>query len=483
MRDRIVKGIFWLGGGSLVSQLVTWLSTIVVARLLSPAEYGLIALAGIYIGFAEYLNELGIGTAVIQREDLNEQDVRGLYTVSIAFGLVMTLLTILLAPFVAHYFKEERLTQIIRFLSFTFVINAAKSMQRNLLTREMKFAELAIMDGGSRILTSLGALGMALAGWGVWTLAVQYLLQNVIAFFWAFAYERRLPGRIGDFGRLKQMLSFGVGVTGTNILYCINRNIDQFVVGTLLGKVTLGNYSFAQTLADKPFEKLLSVFNQVFFTMFSRIQNDRDKMRSYFLNIMDKEIFILTPIFVTLILTAHDLVSVVLGAKWDLMTVPLQLFAAIAVFKYLENRISVVYRSLGKSRPQFVFTGSLVAVMAACLYLGGRFYGLNGVLAAWGIAYPLVFFVYLRYFLCFFEVSWREVVSLFTFPLIASGVMIAAALVTSTLFNAPSVYGLVSKVTIVVTTYGLAALLIKRRLLAELSDMVRSQFNKSGQAV
>jgi len=483
MKDRIVKGIFYLGGASLVSQIVTWLSTIVVARLLSPADYGLIALAGIYIGFAEYVNELGIGTAVIQRNDLNDDDVKGLYTISIALGLIMTLLTILVAPAVADYFKEARLTAILRFLSVTFVINSVKSMQRNLLIREMKFAEMAVMDGGSRILTSLGALTMALAGWGVWTLAAQYLLQNVIVFFWAFAYERRMPGKINDFSRLKEMLSFGAGITGSNILYCINRNVDQFVVGTMLGKVMLGNYSFAQTLADKPFEKLLSVFNQVFFAMFSKIQDDREKMRSYFFSIMEKELFILTPIFVTLILTSRDLVFAVLGAKWELMIIPLQLFAAIAVFKYLENRVNVVYRSLGRSRAQFAFTTVLVLVMAASLSAGGKFYGLKGVLVAWGVAYPLVFLVYLRYFLVFFEVSWKQFFALFTFPLVATVAMAASCFASAPLFAETSIYSLVSKVTIILTVYFLAAFILNRKIIIELWGIVMSQIRKTEQAV
>ena len=93
MKDRIVSGILWLGGASLISQAVTWLSTIVVARLLSPADYGLIGFAGIYIGLAEQVNELGIGAAIIQRKDLSDQDIRGIYTISILLGFAMTTFT------------------------------------------------------------------------------------------------------------------------------------------------------------------------------------------------------------------------------------------------------------------------------------------------------------------------------------------------------------------------------------------------------
>lgn len=483
MKDRIIKGIFWLGGASLLSQAVTWLSTIVVARILTPADYGLMALAGIYIGFAEYVNEFGIGTAIIQRKDLENQDIRGIYTISILLGLAMTLLTFLLAPAVAAYFKEDRLVGIIQFLSPTFLVNAAKSVQRNLMIREMKFTELAKMDGGSRIITSLGALGLAMSGFGVWTLAAQYLLQNIIVFVWSFAYERRLPGKVVNLGRLKEMLVFGAGVTGTNILYCINRNVDQFIVGTLLGKITLGNYSFAQIFADKPFEKLLSIFNQVFFPVFSRIQDDPQKIKNYFISIMEKELFILTPIFLMIILTARDLVYVVLGAKWEQMILPLQLFAIIAVFKYLENRINIVYRSRGKSRPQLIFTALVVAVMSVALYAGGKYAGLNGVLAAWGVAYPLIVIGYLNSFLLFIDISWKTLLTLFLVPLASTVTLAVPILITAPLFLAPSIYSLIFKIIVCLISYAVIMLLMNRRVVNDLREIIMIQVGKTRQVV
>lgn len=483
MKDRIVKGIFWLGGASLLSQAVTWLSTLVVARILNPSDYGLIALAGIYIGFAEYVNEFGIGTAIIQRKDLTSDDIRGLYTISIIMGVAMTLLTILLAPSVAGYFKEERLLGIIQFLSPVFLINAAKSIQRNLMIREMKFAALAKMDGGSRIITSLGALGLAMAGFGVWTLAAQYLLQNLIVFIWAFAYEKRLPGKIIHFERLKEMLLFGAGITGTNILYCTNRNIDQFIVGKLLGKITLGNYSFAQTLADKPFEKLLSIFNQVFFPVFSKVQDDHQKMKDYFISIMEKELFILTPIFLIIILASRDLVHVVLGAKWELMILPLQLFAVIAIFKYLENRINIIYRSRGKSRPQLYFTTMVVIVMSIALLAGGRYAGLKGVLAAWGLAYPVVVLGYLSVFLRFINISWKNFFTLFAVPFTSVIATVLPVLLLAQIFQVSSVISLASKIVVCVLCYGITMLLANRRVVNDLKDILMMQLNKTRQVV
>jgi len=478
MKERIVKGIFWIGGASLLSQVVTWLSTIFVARILSPADYGLIGLAGIYIGFAEQVNELGIGAAIIQRKDLQDHDIRGIYTISIMVGVAMTLITFFLAPVLSGFFKEERLTDIIRLLSLTFLINSAKSVQRNLMVRDMRFAELAKMDGGSHILTSLSALAFASAGFGVWTLAIQYLLRNLILFIWAFLYERRLPGKIREFSRLKEMLSFGAGISGSNLLLSINRNIDALIVGKLLGKVTLGYYTFAQVLADKPFEKVLSIFNQVFFPVFSKIQNDREKRRHYFFRIMELEIFILTPVFVTLILVAPELVHVVLGKKWEMMIVPLQVFSGIAIFKYIENRVNVMFNSSGNSGPQFIYMSTLVPVMAVALFAGAKSIGINGVLSAWGVVFPIIFICYLRYFLQHMEITWGSFLSIWKVPIFSTCVMAISVYLFSSYLQQNDVVNLTLKVTVSLVAYLIVIYLFNKKVLVELFYLVMNKVKK-----
>lgn len=473
MKDTIVRGILWLGGANLVSQIVTWVATILVARFLTPADYGLIGLAGIYIGLAEQVNELGIGTAIIQKKELHHDDVRGIYTIAILFGFLMTAVSFLLAPILATFFKEAELVDIIRFLSFTFLINSAKSVQRNLMIRNMKFAELAKMEGGANIITSTCSLTLAYAGFGVWTLAIQYLLRNVILLFWAFRYEGILPGRIKDFNRLKGMLSFGLGVSGSSFLFSLNRNLDTLIVGKLLGKTTLGFYSFAQVLADKPFEKILSIFNQVFFPVFSKIQDDKKKSYEYLFRIMNIEIFIFTPIFVTLIAVAPELVFTVLGEKWNEMVLPLQVFSAIAIIKYIESRISMIFKSYGNSKPQMVYMSFLVPVLAMSLFLGAKYGGLSGVLMVWGGGYPLIHLLYLRYFLYRTGISWRAFLRVWQVPLFATVVMLlSVGLVSNDLAASTSMIFCLKTIT-AISIYGIVSFFFNKKVIFEFYDILR----------
>jgi O-antigen/teichoic acid export membrane protein len=390
-------------------------------------------------------------------------------------GLAMTFITYLLAPALSSFFKEERLTDIIRLLSLTFLINSAKCVQRNLMVRDMRFAELAKMDGGAHILTSLCALLLAYTGFGVWTLAIQYLLRNLILFVWAFLYERTLPGKIRELSRLKEMISFGAGISGSNLLFSIIRNIDSLIVGKLLGKITLGYYSFAQVLANKPFVKVLTIFNQVFFPIFSKIQDDYKKRREYFFRIMQLEILILTPIFVTLILIAPELVYVVLGNKWQLMVIPLQVFSGIAIFKYIENRINTMFNSSGNSRPQFIYLAALAPIIAATLFAGAKFFGINGVLTAWGGIYPIVFVFYLRYLLVSMDIKWLSFLSIWKVPTISTIAMVIGVCLFS-LHPSPNQFiNLLIKAMIPLIIYLVINYFLNKKVLMELTGLVMNK--------
>jgi len=472
MKEAIVKGIVWMSGASLLTQVVTWVSTILIARMLNPSDYGIVAIAGTYISFADLINEFGVGTALVQTKELNNDDIKGIFTISIIIGILMTIGTYLLAPFIADFFKEEQLVLIIRFLGLSFLINGAKSVQRNLMMREMRFAELAKADSGSRILTSVGALTLAYCGFGMWVLVIQMIIQNLIMLIWSFCYERRLPGRICNMSRMKELLSFGGGVALVNVFYSAFRSFDPLIVGKLLGQVQLGYYSFGQSLADKPFEKLLSIFTQVFLPVFSKIQDDTERLKSYWVRIIEKELFVFTPIFVGLIIISPELVQVVLGNKWLGLVLPLKVFCIISLLRYLGNRINLVYVSIRIIQPQLYFVIILCLVMPVSLFVGGYYYEMNGVLAAWLLVYPLLFLVYFVIFLKFWNLPVGKFLSVFSGPFMGTcSMFISVAWLPFVNLNNPYLV-LMLKITISSSAYFIITFVTNRRVVTEMLELL-----------
>jgi len=480
VKDRIVKSIMITGSSSILCQLITWISTFIVARILTPEDYGLVGMAGVYIGVTEYLNELGVGSAIIQRQDLNQEDVKGIYSISIIVGVFMTGVSFLIAPLISGFFNEPRLVAILEILSVTFVISSAKSVQRNLMVREMKFAAIAKVDVISGILSSMIALCCVLKGLGAWTLVVQYLSMNLLGFLGAFWFERRLPGRITNWPKVREMLSFGVGIMFSKLFMYINRNIDYLIIGKLLGKSLLGNYSLAQTLANKPFEKVLPIFNQVFIPFFSKIQNDRVQVKNNLIRIMSVELIIFSPIFVILTITAADIITTVLGSKWSGAVLPMQLFAMLGFCKYLENRISVILTSQGKAKSQVHYASSLSVIMAISVATLANSFGLNGVMFAWAVCYPLVLIIYMMYFMKYMGLTFSELMSAFKMPIITCFIMSVFVYSVDIINIESSILRLMLKLTIAVIIYITSNLILNRDALNEIIETIKHK--KTGMA-
>lgn len=478
MKNKIIKSVMWMGGASIFSQLITWVFTFAIARLLSPEDYGLIGMAGIYIGMTEYINELGIGSAIVQRQDLNDEDIRGLYTISIAFGLLFMFITYLISPVIAMFFKEAKLTILLQFLSITYVISAAKSVQRNLMIREMKFPLIAKIEVTAGILTAIGAFLCALMGLGVWTLAIQYLLMNMLILIGSFWYERRLPGRITNFSRLKEMLCFGLGITISRFFSYIKGNVDSLIIGKLLGKNLLGNYTLALTLANKPFEKIIPIFNQVFFPVFSKIQCDKVKVNDYLVRIVGIELLVFSPIFILLAMISHDIISVALGSKWLGAVLPMQVFSILGFCKYIENRISIVLTSLGHTKAQVYYSASLAVVMSISTAVLAWFYGIGGVLLAWSTCYPIIIAIYFKYFLTFIRIPIRQFFLAVKMPIITSVIMSVTIYFVDLLVIEQTIVKLSVKLIVALIVYTGSNYILNRKAIDDILDLVASR-NKS----
>jgi len=453
VKDKIVKSIMITGGSSLLCQLVTWLSTIVVARILNPEDYGLLGMAAVYVYSTELINELGVGAAIVQRQDINDDDIRGIYTVAILVGIFITGVSYLIAPLISLFFNEQKLIPILEVLSITYVVSSARSVQRNLMVRDMAFADIAKVDVMCGILSSMLALICAVQGLRVWSLVVQYLSMNLMGLIGAFWYERRLPGRIVNWPKLKEMLSFGVGIMLSKSIINISRNVDGLIIGKMLGKSVLGNYSLAQTLANKPFEKILPILNQVFIPHFSKIQSDKALVITHFMRIISFELLIFTPIFVLITITSRDIIISILGSKWLDAVLPMQVFSMLSFCKYIEHRIALVLTSQGRARSQVNYSFVLTVIMTMSIYLFAVYYGIIGVLFAWALCYPIVLIIYFMYFVRLFDIKASQLISTFKMPVITSFIMSISVYLIVLLSIDNSIIRLISKIIIAILFY------------------------------
>lgn len=385
----LIRGVAWTGAARLVTQVLSWASTIVVANLLTKADYGLLGMATLYINYVQLLNELGLGMAIVRRRDLTAETVSDLGGLAIGTGFLLWAISCVLAVPISGFFGEHNLRWVIAALGFTFVTTAIKVVPRSLLSREMRFRRVAVIDNTEAIVNIVTTLVLAWQGWAYWSLVMGNLLGSTVSTLVALRahpHPVRWPRSLKP---LTEHLALGGHVVGTRTAWYLYSNADFAVVGRVLGKDALGAYSFGWTLATIPINKFASLIGQVMPSVFSAVQHDREALRRYFLLVTEGLALVSFPISAGLFLIAPDLVTVALKPEWQSAVLPLQLLSAYGAFRTLTTVFPQLLQTVGRARDALKYNLIALAVLPVMFFIGSR-WGTTGVAGAWIIGYPLV---------------------------------------------------------------------------------------------
>lgn len=389
-RQKVVSGFLWQGGGSLFSQIISWVITIFVIRLLSPGDYGLMAMAYIFMEFMIMIGELGLGAAIVQLPRLQYRELRQIFGLVILINLLECTLLFFGAPLASAIFNEPRLVPILRVLSINFVIMSFYILPQSLLVRDLDFRKKVSVDFCARTTSALTALVLAILGLGFWALVIASIALHLVQ---AFAYNIMHPMLIWpkfSFANMNRFLRFGTVFTGNRILFFLYSQSDKAIAGRMLGKELLGLYSVALNLAGGLLDKVAPVIIQVSFPAFSRIQSDVERVRRNVLKAIRLGSIVFFPAFLGMAAVAPHLIPLLLGPKWAKMVVPFQLICLILPLKAFDPVVSPAVLGIGKPGVIFVNQAIAFAIMPIAFLIGVHD-GINGLCLAWIIAYPLVF--------------------------------------------------------------------------------------------
>ena len=468
----IKSSLGWMGGASIVGQVITWSITIIVARMLTPGDYGLVALSGLFTVFAISISEMGVGAAVIQRDEITPHQMSALYSLSILMGGAMTLVGILMAPVLAYIFNEPRIIPLTQFQSFLFMISALKSMQRTALVRNTRFDVIAKLDTGSRVLTSFCTLGLAYMGAGPWALAAQWLFIELYQFLAYAAVSRIRPALHIRFVEVKDVLSFGFGVMARNIVYKIYSMADVTILGKIASKEFLGGYTFAKQLTGMPFEKVLTLVNQVLFPYLSRAKKDLAVMRDWTVRSAEIQAFTLVPFFIMLFFCAEEAVVILLGPNWQAAIFPMRIFCVANIFKLIENYNGVSLTSLGHVRVTLVYNVVQLVVIVSGFLLLSQFLSPMHSIYVWILFYPFPVLWLNNFLVRRIGLSYRLVARSLAPFLFAQAVLIAVLLGVDGYFQAGEYWSLAVKVIVGATVYLLAIWFMDKSKIMEMLGMV-----------
>jgi PST family polysaccharide transporter len=315
--------------------LLQSISIVVLARLLTPSDFGLVAMVTAITGVGQCFADFGLSEATIQRQDINHDQVTALFWINVAIGLTLTLLSASLAPVLAWVYREPRLRHIALVVSLTFLIGGLRVQHDALLKRQMRFASLAIRDVTAYALAVSVAVSMAWRGAGYWAIVAFPLTLNSIQMVFSWLMVRWVPGLPRRGAKAGSMVSFGGNVAASYLITAINRSADSVLIGWHWGAHLLGLYSRAYNLLMLPVRQLSPPASSVAVPAFSRLQNDPERFARYYLRGANLMLWITTPVFGFLFVAAQPVIILVLGHQWRDAAPVFQILAVSALGQLL----------------------------------------------------------------------------------------------------------------------------------------------------
>ncbi len=382
------SAVIWRSGAQIVGQIITWGATFLVIRILDPHDYGLFAMTQVVLAVLNMLNGAGLASGLIQKPDADERTIRQLYGMLIVLNFGLGAVQFLMAPLVAAYFHQPIVADLLRVQAFIYATTPFVAFPYALLARAIDFKRQAKVYFLSSITGAVAALAGAYAGLGVWTL----ILAPAVLYVTRAIGMTRVSGHhyrpLFDFRGAGELAKFGGLMAAGQFFWVLQSQADVFIAGRVLDPATLGLYTTGLFLTQILVSKFVPAINDVAFSIYARMQDDRDAVAQGFARSSRMVMLVAMPFYVGLAVTAGPLVATVLGPKWVEAAPLVRLLAVAMPAMTLQVLFSPACSAMG--RPGInVHTGMIGAVLLPIAFVVGLRWGVTGLAASWSFAYIL----------------------------------------------------------------------------------------------
>lgn len=392
LKDKVVKGAFWNGTERVGTALLLFVSNIILARLLSPDDFGCIGMLMVFISISEAIVDGGFGAALVQKKDASSVDYSTIFYWNIAVSFLLYLLLYIASPTIASFYKMEPLSSILRVQGLVLLFNGLSIIQRCLLQKQLLFKNLAKVNLVATLVGTALGIVCAYIGWGVWSLVVKFLSTSVMicvvlwlqtAWHPIWAFSRKSFSSLFKYGSFMFLTSI------TNSLY---QNAISLIIGKSLSPATLGYFTQARKLEDIPRQSLTSIINNVTFPAFSMIQYERERLLKAFRKSLSILAYLNFSLTVLLILISKPVILLLFSEKWS-QSIPY--FQVICVAGFIVSIIELNQQVLkGTGNSNLLFWAIVVRrVLAIVLIVIGALGGMKGILLCYVIGQYISFII------------------------------------------------------------------------------------------
>jgi O-antigen/teichoic acid export membrane protein len=378
LHQKALRSGFWVSLSSIVVIGLSFLRSVLLARILTPDVFGLMAICSMVTRGIEIFTETGFGAALVHRQARFEDARDTAFTLWVLRGAVLSIIAFLVAPSVADFYDEQILGAVVAVAGMSFMLTGFHNVNMIALQKELDFKRLAYLEQIAAVFNTIAAVVLAYALKSIWALVYSQLLSSVISVTLSYLVVPGRPRFRFDAGIAKELLCYGKYMTGLAIVVFLSNQLDNAMIGKLLGMESLGYYTVAYTLANIPSTNLSKIIARVYFPMFSKLQADPEQLRVEYSRGIYLVTSLVVPISVAIVVLAHEIIAVLYGNKWATAAVPLQVLAVFGCLQALWMLNGYLYNAIGKPYLDFYMNALRFVLVSGLLYPLTVSYGLVG---------------------------------------------------------------------------------------------------------
>jgi len=375
------RGVFWSGMSVLTVSLLQFITTAVLARFLTPTDFGTVGMATLVGGMVSLFGNLGLGAALVQRKNIEDIHLSTVFCINLTVGIILCVISIALSPIAAEFFHNPLVKGVIFLLAFNFIIGSLSSVNSILLTKNIEFKKIAFVEITAAVFQSVTAIILALSRYGLWSIVIGIIFGRIITTILNMIMHPWIPSLRFSSDKFHELFRFGRNLFGESLINYFNANSDYLITGRLLGATSLGYYQFAYRVPHLVLTNFSQTITRVLFPVFSKIQDNDEKLRRGYIKILKIISIVTFPATIGLMVIANEFVTVVYGEKWLPVVIPLQILCFSAMVKSVFTTMGSVFNS--KGRPDLGFKWNLVILpITVTALIIGSYWDVNGVAMA-----------------------------------------------------------------------------------------------------
>jgi O-antigen/teichoic acid export membrane protein len=384
------EGLAWTTAARTFSQIVGVAVTLALARLLGPEDFGLVAMIAVITGFLAVFGEMGFAEALVQKAELEERHRSSVFWLNVLVGLALAAALAASAPLIASFYGDQRLVWLVRVLAIEFTIAPLQMVQRAVLLRDLGFRPLALADSVVVVVSSLVALAMAFSGQGVWALVAKSLAASatMTAALWLLSSWR--PRLSFDRTAIRELWSYSSNLLGFSTIAYWARQVDDLLIGRVLGPLQLGLYGRAYSTMMMPVTEVGGVLTRVMFPTFSKLQHDPRETKTLYLRIVATLGFITFPVMLGLGVLADRFIRVLYGNQWLAATDVLRIYCVVGCSIAIGSTTNWLYKAQGRTDLMFRWGLAAAALTIASIVFGIWLGSIESVALCYGVMHVVI---------------------------------------------------------------------------------------------